>query len=192
MIRRRTPSNRRAGAALPELALVMMFVLVPTMIGVWEVGRLVQVQQIVSNSAREGARVAAQGYTINQTGSPTEVMTMIPPASNPNGSPNVKAAVMQELYGAGLTNLTWSDVDVTFQFQPYTPAASDPQPTAGATEPYQGVKNQPFTVAVNLKSYNKVRWVTFGIVNPKQVTYTVQWRMLVDDPFTVNPSVPTW
>ncbi len=186
MIRRRSSPRRRPGAATAEMAVVMSLVMVPLMIGVWEMGRVVQVQQIVSNAAREGARLAAQGNTINQTGTPTQIVTQIAPASNTNKQPNVKAQVVQSLYGAGLTNLAWSDVTVTFTFVDSPPGA-----TPGATEPYQGVKNQRFTVTVTIP-YQKVRWVEFGLVNPTTITYTVEWRMMVDDPFTVNTSMPSW
>ena len=63
-------ARRRSGAAAAEFALVMNFIVVPLMIGLWEMGRVVQVQQIVANAAREGARMAAQANTINQTGTP--------------------------------------------------------------------------------------------------------------------------
>lgn len=36
-------------------------ILVSLLLGIWEVGRLVEVQQIVANSAREGARQASTG-----------------------------------------------------------------------------------------------------------------------------------
>jgi Flp pilus assembly protein TadG len=50
-------------------------------LGIWEVGRLVQVSQIVDNAAREGARQAASG-------------SMTDPA--------IKAAVCQYMHDAGL------------------------------------------------------------------------------------------
>ena len=66
--------NRRSRLGLqfhsPRGVLVMQFIMVPLMIGLWEMGRVVQVQQIVANAAREGARMAAQANTINQTGTP--------------------------------------------------------------------------------------------------------------------------
>jgi hypothetical protein len=37
-----------------------------------------------------------------------------------------------------------------------------------------------------------VRWIEFGLLNPTTVSYTVDWRMLMDDPFTVNTTLPTW
>jgi Flp pilus assembly protein TadG len=176
MFRHRTVA--RHGIAALELAIVFTFLVIPLLIGVWEVGRLVQIQQIVANSAREGARLAAQGYTINTTGSPTQIMTS-------TGTPNVHDTAFQYLYAAGLTNLQSSDVTVTFTF--LAPRSDG----ATATEPYQGEKNQPFQVTVTIP-WNKVQWTTLGIVNPTTVTYTVVWRMVIDDPFTVNDNLPVW
>lgn len=175
MLRRRPPS--RAGVAAVEVAVITAFFLVPLVIGVWEVGRLVQVQQIVSNSAREGARLAAQGYTINTSGTPIQVMVA-------TGSPNVTDVVYRYLIGAGLTNLLKSDVQVQFQFFPDVNGNTP-------TEPYLGVKNQAFTVRVTIP-WDKVRWINLGVVNPTTVTFVVTWQMLVDDTFTVNETLPIW
>jgi Flp pilus assembly protein TadG len=58
LIRRR--QERRHGAASVEFAVIAVF-LVPLLIGVWEVGRLVEVQQYLSNAVREGGRQASTG-----------------------------------------------------------------------------------------------------------------------------------
>jgi|SRR6185295_2013812 len=54
--RRRIASSRRGAAAI-EFALVSFFFLVP-MLGMIEVGRMIMVQEILINAAREGARTA--------------------------------------------------------------------------------------------------------------------------------------
>jgi len=203
MLRHTRPSRRRSGAAAVEFAFVVSFILSPILVGIWEMGRAIQVQQIVANAAREGARLAAQGRTMNVNGSQTQIVTSIDPASNPNALPNVKAAVFQTLYGAGLRNLTWNttglpandDFTVTFAF--LAPQVGDPPlagAVTGATEPWQGVKNQRFQVTVTLtqKGWQKCRWINLGIVNPTSLTYTSEWRTMADDPFTVNTTMPTW
>lgn len=53
-------SQRRHGAAAVEFAIILPFLLL-LLLGIWEVGRIVQVKQIVSNAAREGARAASTG-----------------------------------------------------------------------------------------------------------------------------------
>lgn len=177
MVLRRPP--RRSAVAAVELAVVAAFLLVPLIIGVWEVGRLVQVQQLVSNSAREGARLASQGYTVNASGTPTEVTVA-------SGPVNITDAVYQFLLAAGLTNLQKSDIQVDFAFT---------APNSGGTtpaEPYLGEKGQPFRVTVTIKSWAKVRWIDMGILRPADVTFTANWQMLVDDKFTVNQTLPAW
>jgi Flp pilus assembly protein TadG len=187
MTKQRPSSTARRGAAAIEFAFVTLFVLFPILMGIWEVGRLIIVQQIVSNSAREGARLAAQARTINANGSPTEIVTSINPAANTTNLPNVKASVMQSLTGAGLTNLRWSDVTVVFTY-----TSSPTGSVTGATNPVQGVKDQRFRVTVTIDYGDKVRWVNFGLVNPPKVSYTAEWRILVDDPFQVNDTMPVW
>jgi Flp pilus assembly protein TadG len=53
-------STRRRGTASVELALVLPLV-VGVLIGVWEMGRMVEAQQVLSNAAREGARQGSTG-----------------------------------------------------------------------------------------------------------------------------------
>jgi Flp pilus assembly protein TadG len=57
--------RRRRGIAAVELALLLPFILVPLLFGMWEIGRLVEVQQIVDNAAREGGRAASTGQYTN-------------------------------------------------------------------------------------------------------------------------------
>lgn len=59
--------ERRKGAALVELTAVLpLFIIL--LVGVWDVSRMAQLQQIVSNAARESGRQASTGkLTIAQT-----------------------------------------------------------------------------------------------------------------------------
>lgn len=184
---RRSPSRRptaRRGTAAVEFAVVLTFVLVPMMIGLWEMGRVVHVRQVVANGAREGARLAAQANTINSSGNATQIMAAVGP-TNTAQTPNVKAAVMQYLSGAGLSKLKWDDVSVTFAFTSGNTAL---------TNPYQGSKGQPFavTVTLNQAALDKCLWTALGLVKPSSISYTVNWQLLVDDAFTIDSNLPTW
>ena len=186
MIRRPYDRSRRRGVAVCEFAIVMTAIVVPLLFFILEMGRAIQVQQIVSNAAREGARLASQCRTISQTGAYVDISASIPPTSNPTYKPNVKAAVVQSLAGAGLRNLTWDDVTVDFAFVDW-PSGS----TYGATDPLQGVKNQRFTVHVAVP-FSKLRWTSVGVMNPQTIEFTVEWRIMADDPFQVNTTMPSW
>src|SRR5205085_6129993 len=58
-------ARRRFGVAAVEAAIMLPFVLY-LMLGLWEVGRMVWVTTILTNSVREGARVAAGGLSGGQ------------------------------------------------------------------------------------------------------------------------------
>lgn len=186
------PLRRLSGVASVELVIVTSAFVVPLIICIWEIGRYIQVKQIVANSARQGARLAAQGMTIvgstqvnigvgtgtgsTPSGASSPSTVTINSASVP--TPNVTQTVYDYLYGAGLTQLSLNDVTVTF--------------TMGSSlQPYQGTIGQVFTVYVSIP-WSKVQWTTLGLIKPTTVQYTVSWQMLVDNPFTINPSLPTW
>jgi Flp pilus assembly protein TadG len=57
-------TTRRSGTATVELALVLPLLL-GLLLGTWEVGRLLQVHQVLDNAAREGARQASTGQMTN-------------------------------------------------------------------------------------------------------------------------------
>src|SRR4051812_24970011 len=61
-----SPVNRRSGSAAVELAVCLPLLLV-IITGLWEVGRMVQAQQLIANAAREGGRQAAAGQTDDTT-----------------------------------------------------------------------------------------------------------------------------
>lgn len=54
------PLTHRRGAALVEFAFLFPLILI-LLVGIWEVGRMIEVQQAVSNAAREGGRQASTG-----------------------------------------------------------------------------------------------------------------------------------
>ena len=62
----------RKGAVAVELAVCAPFVFL-MVVGLLELSRMAQVQQILSNAAREGARLSAQGLIINSTDSITQI-----------------------------------------------------------------------------------------------------------------------
>jgi Flp pilus assembly protein TadG len=85
------PSSLRSGVAAVELAVVSPLVLV-LLVGLLQVGRMVQANEIVSNAAREGARKASTGA---------------------NSFTDVQSAVANYLTNAGITNQSGLTVTVT-------------------------------------------------------------------------------
>ncbi len=171
MIRRTREPSQRSAAAAVEFAFMLPF-LVVILLGLWEVGRLIEVQQILNNACREGARLAAQGHTINSTGSPIDIQLS-------SGTPNIKTTISNYIREAGLDP---TGLQVTFVY------------TSGdvtLTQPSQGVKGQQFTVSLTLP-FNNVRWTLLGLTNTTTLNATTNWQCLVDDPFAIDTTLPSW
>ena len=62
--RRRFSGPRRQGTAAVEMAFVVPLI-VTLLLGTWEIGRYVEVQQIICDAAREGGRQASSGEMTN-------------------------------------------------------------------------------------------------------------------------------
>jgi Flp pilus assembly protein TadG len=84
LLQPRVRSTCRAGVAAVEFAVLLPFIMI-LIVGTWEVGRLVQITQILDNAAREGARQAATGRQTND---------------------QVKIAVCEYMKNAGLADYT--------------------------------------------------------------------------------------
>ena len=163
---RSRPASRRAAAAV-EFAFVfpLLFLLI---LGVWELGRVIQVQQVMLSSARDGARLASQANIVTPSGDYVQITRA-----------QVIQSVQNSLIGHGITNFAGATFDFSFL------------DGVSTREPYQGLKNERFKVRVVIP-YANVRWTNLSLLNPQTVTVELTWRMLVDDPFTLNTSLPGW
>src|SRR5881227_655267 len=113
----RSSDGRRRGVAAVEFAVVLPLLLT-LLVGIWELGRIINVQITLNNAARDAARLGAQANIVSLSGNYTQIHYN-------TGTPNVDGAVRAYLQAAGVTNL--SGLAVEFQF--VEPA------TAGGTTP---------------------------------------------------------
>lgn len=188
LVRKPAKSSPRRAVAAVEMAFLLPLLLT-LIIGVWELGRIIQVYQMMMTAARDGARLAAQGKIINtqndytfiryQAGSPSAASpaTDINPTDNP---PYVYNTIMSSLQAAGVTDLT--GVTLSFAF-----IEGDTTRVA----PFQGLKNERFKIVLTVP-YANVRWTNLTLFAPPTLRIEVYWQMMVDDPFTVNTTLPTW
>lgn len=162
--RRRTD---REGTVAVECAFVLP-VLLTLMFGVWEVGRLFEFQQILTNAAREGARAAAGG-TIN--GTPVTVATVqqltrdyMTAAGVPSAAVSGATITVTNLSGHAWTN------------------PSDAQPL------------DDFSVTVTIPAgapFDSLRWSLVNrITGVTQLTASVKWSSANDAKVVVSTSLP--
>ena len=93
LLRTLRSARRRRGVAAVEMAMLSPLLLA-LLLGIWEVGRLIQVNQMLSNAAREGGRQAASGLLTD-----AEVQTVVLQYLQRAGIPTAHATVT-------VTNLT--------------------------------------------------------------------------------------
>jgi Flp pilus assembly protein TadG len=112
--------RNRHGVAAVEAAFTLPIIVI-LLVGTWEVGRMVEVQQLLDNAVREGARQAAAGQLTNT---------------------QVQQAVTNYLNNAGLTttNLVVTVNDLTTPGTDATVAAELDQLQVKATIPFKDVR----------------------------------------------------
>jgi Flp pilus assembly protein TadG len=97
--------NRRRGTAAVEAAFSIAVLLLPLLLGAWEMGRMVEVQQVLTNGAREGCRQASTGKLTN-----AQVQQVVVTYLQNAGLPTTNAVVT-------VSDLTASGTDVSLAAQ---------------------------------------------------------------------------
>lgn len=187
-------SHRRYATAAVELAVVLIPIMV-LLVGILEMGRYIQVAQIMTNAAREGARLAAQGVNVQTRGNFVYIYTDPTSTLVPNTNPRyVSDVVKNYLIVGGITNLTGLRVEFKF----LSPAANPPSQMGvgtsddtSRTDPWQGTKDDAFRLFVSLP-YKNFQWTNINWFNITDLNREVRWGMAVDDPLTVNVTIPGW
>lgn len=167
MMRSTTRPEIRRGSVAVEAAVVLPILLI-MMLGIWEVGRIIQVQQILVNSAREGARMAAGGYV---NGTPvTETM--------------VEQAVRDYLQAAGLPTpaVTGADIELICLVSP------------GWTNPSDALPLDKFQVKVTIPAgapFESLRWsFVTKITSKSDMQAVVDWVSLNNEAIVVDTQLP--
>ena len=161
--RRRSRQGVAAVEAAFCLPLLLMF-----MLGLWEVGRIAQVQEVLTNAAHEGARIASQG-TLN--GVPVTVSS-------------VQQAVRDYMTSAGLPSAAVSGA----QIQIINKSANT------WTDPTDAQPLDAFQMTITIPSgtaFNSLRWVLLpSITGTTQTTATTNWLSMNDSQVVVNTQLP--
>jgi hypothetical protein len=169
LIRCHTHDRPRRGAAAVELA-ILAPVLFGLVLGVWELGRLLHIQQIVSNAAREGGRQASTGkYTkdeVEQAVLDYLVKAGLPVNYDVNGVPDVDVNVENKTSGGEVKSVTY---------------------VAGGAE-----QMDELLVEVSYP-YANIRWLATNFFLPAdaRINEGATWRTMTDIPVTISTTIPS-
>jgi Flp pilus assembly protein TadG len=153
----------RSGVAAVEFAVILPIILLPVIFGVWEVGRLIQVQQAVNNAVREGARAASTGQYTNA---------------------QVKTVVLNYLTNAGI-----STTGVTPTVTNETRGGDVSSPTLGQGGTVKQLDSLQITVSV---PFSNVYWIALNNFVPAGSTLnaTANTVSMVNVPLTIPQTIP--
>ena len=159
--------NHRRGVVAVEAA-ILLPLLLTLMLGIWEVGRMIQVNQTLINAAREGARLAAGGY-VNST---------------PVTDAMVQQAVLDYLTSAGLPAAAVSGAQVNLACQA----------TPVWTNPSDALPLDPFQITLVIPqgaAFDSLRWNLLNrLTSLQQFSVTVGWRSLNNTKIVVATQLP--
>lgn len=180
-------NDRRCGVAAVEFALCLPLILL-LMLGMWEVGRIAQVSNVLSNAAREAARDASLGQDNLQTvasNSLTYLQSAMPETFVPGHSTSIQAPTIS--LPANTTGYTcW---DNTANQELFTITFADIT-TAGNTDPTMMQKLDHYKIGIQVP-YTTVRWnALIQITSISRIYITVDWACMLDAPFQITPSLP--
>jgi Flp pilus assembly protein TadG len=177
----------RRGVASVEFAvcLPLLFVI---LFGLWEVGRVTEVQQVMWNSAREASRDASLGQS-NLTTVANNLLTYLqsaePTAFGQGHATTMKAPVVTlpaNTYG-------YTCWDTVANRELFTISFAD-KTTTTVTDPTGMNQLDRYEVVVQVP-YASIGWLPVPTITGKTRLYVnVDWASMVDSPFQIAPYLP--
>jgi Flp pilus assembly protein TadG len=170
-----------------EFALILPLI-VWILFGLWEVGRITEVEEVMTNSAREAGRDASLGQEDLKTVA-TNLATYLqaaePSAFAQGHATNMIAPVVT--MPANTTGYTCWDTVANREL--FTITFTDLTHTS-VTEPTGMSQLDIFRVGVQVP-YTNVGWLpTPYLTGLTRLNSSVTWTAMVDSPFTIAPSLP--
>jgi Flp pilus assembly protein TadG len=177
---------RRSGLAAVEFAFCLP-IIVLTLLGIWEVGRIANVSNIISNGAREAARDASLGQDNLQTIASNQLaylQSAMPTAFGQGHSTAIQAASSLPANTTGYT--CW---DNTANRELFTITFTDITAPA-VTDPTGMSKLDHYQIGIQFP-YASVGWNSLTqITGVTRISVAVDWASMQDTPFQVTPALP--
>jgi len=179
--------DRRRGTAAVEFAVCLpLMVLILT--GLWEVGRITEVQQVMWNAAREAARDASLG----QDDLPTVANNLLTylqgaePSAFGGGHTTKMIAPVVTLPAKTYGYTCW---DTTADKELFTVTFTD-STTTSVTDPSAANQLDRYTIGVQVP-YGSIGWIPVAQVTGRTRLYVaVDWVSMRDSPFQIVPALP--
>jgi hypothetical protein len=204
MIRSTANRKKRSAVAAMEMALLAP-VLLTFLVGIWEVGRVVMVLNILANSAREASRVSASGAffsSSNHNDPKVSGQTIVAWPPSTNGDYEVQKKVLNYLQASGI-NVTGATIQIknsgsstSTKNWSYTWTASSGSAGSGSGSGYDPTvaadQLDRLSITVTLP-YSNVAWspTSFFFSSNYTLKATADWLSLRDVPLVISSTIPS-
>lgn len=180
-------SRARVGAAAVEFA-VCLPILCLILTGLWEVGRVTEVSQVMWNSAREAARDASIGDDNLQTVA-TNLLTYLQNAEPTAFGAGHTTSLIPPIITLPANSTGYTCWDTTMDRELFTMSFIDTtQPSV--TDPTNMSQLDVYEVGVSVP-YNSIRISPLAqITSLNRLSVSVVWASMVDTPFEITPVLP--
>jgi Flp pilus assembly protein TadG len=179
--------RERLGVAAVEFA-VCLPVLLLILLGLWEVGRMTEVQQVTWNAAREGARDASMGQTslLSMANNLVVYLQSSEPSAFGKGHTTTMKDPVVTLPANTYGYTCW---DSTANKELFTVTFKDATDTT-VTDPTKMSQLDRYEIGLQVP-YASFSWLSsLKVTGASRLYATVQWASMVDSPFTLPKSLP--
>jgi len=179
--------HQRRGVAAVEFAICLPLIVL-LLLGLWEVGRIVQISNVIRNGAREAARDASLAQDNLQTVASnlaSYLQGALPTTFVPTHTITLESPVIS--LPANTTGYTcW---DNTINKELFTLTFTDIT-NPSATDPTTMQKLDHYEIGIQVP-YATIGWSGLAqITSVSRICITVDWACMRDAPFQINQSLP--
>jgi len=177
---------RRRGVAAVEFAICAP-VIALLLVGLWEVGRIAQVSNIMRNGAREAARDASMGQDNLQTIATN--LTNYLQGALPTGFGQGHTTTLQAPATLPANTYGYTCWDNTANQELFTITFTDIT-TPSVTDPTAMQKLDHYEIGVQVP-YSTIGWTTVAQISGiNRIVITEDWASMRDSPFVITPTLP--
>jgi Flp pilus assembly protein TadG len=178
---------RRCGAAAVEFGACLPLICL-ILLGLWEVGRMTEVQNVMWNSAREGARDASTGQA-NLQAVANNLLIYLQGAEPTAFGQGDSTSLIAPVVALPANTYGYTCWDNTANRELFTMTFTDITSTS-VTDPTGMSQLDHYEIGVQVP-YSSIGWLPIAQVTGTTRLYvTVDWASMVDSPFQIAPSLP--